>query len=112
VELPGRYSKLQAPDLTLRLPGTTGKPRRSRPLIHAARRRLSTNERRQLAADYEAGRSTTWLMRTYRLGKGTVLSILGEHGVKMRGQGIPDDQIDEAIALYKAVCRSSKLLLS
>jgi hypothetical protein len=40
------------------------------------------------------------LMRDYDLGKGTVLSILEEHGVKMRGQGIPEDRLGEVIELY------------
>jgi hypothetical protein len=78
----------------------SGKPQRSRPRVHAARRRFSSNELAQLVADYQAGRSTTWLMRSYKVGKGTVLGILEEQGVKMRGQGIPDDRLQEAIALY------------
>jgi hypothetical protein len=101
VELLGRYSKIQKP-MTKRLPDASDKPHRSRPLVHAARRRLSADERRQLTADYVAGHSTTWLMRTYQLGKGTVLNILAEHGVTMRGQGIADDRLNEAIALYKS----------
>jgi hypothetical protein len=39
-------------------------------------------------------------MRTYQLGKGTVLGILAEHGVTMRGQGITDDHVQEAIRPY------------
>ncbi len=102
MELLGRYSKIQKPNLTIRSPGASAKPRHSHPLVHAARRRLSADERGQLAADYEAGKSTTWLMRNYHLGKGTVLGILAEHGVKMRGQGIPDDRLREVIDLYKS----------
>jgi hypothetical protein len=41
-------------------------------------------------------------MRDYHLGKGTVLGILEEHVVKMRGQGFPDDRLGEAIELYKS----------
>jgi hypothetical protein len=100
-ELLGRYSKLQKP-LIKHLPDASGNPRPSRPLVHAARRRLNPEERRQLAVDYKAGRSTTWLMRTYYLGKGTVLNILKEQGVRMRGQGVPDDRLQEAIDLYKS----------
>jgi DNA-directed RNA polymerase specialized sigma24 family protein len=101
VELLGGYSKLPKP-LSKRFPDASGKPHRSRPLVHAARRRLTAHERSQLAADYEAGRSTTWLMRSYHLGKGTVLNILAEQDVKMRGQGIPDDQLDDIIELYRS----------
>jgi len=39
-------------------------------------------------------------VKTYALGKGTVLSILANQGVQMRGQGIPEGQLDEAIRLY------------
>lgn len=101
VELLGRYSKIQKP-LTKSLPDASGRPRRSRSLVHAVRRRLSADERSRLAADYEAGRSTTWLMQAYHLGKGTVLNMLAEQGVKMRGQGIPDDRIEKVIDLYKS----------
>ena len=79
------------------------KPKSSRPSpIHAVRRRLSPEQLTQLAADYRAGRSTSWLMQTYRLGQGTVLSLLEEQGLTMRGQGIPDGRLDEAIRLYAA----------
>jgi hypothetical protein len=49
--------------------------------IHAARKRLGSGVIEQLVSDYEAGSST------YGLGKGTVLGILDEQGVNMRGQG-------------------------
>jgi hypothetical protein len=101
VELLGRYSKLQKP-LTKHIRATSGRLHRSHPHVHAARRRLSDDERSRLAADYKAGRSTTWLMRTYDLGKGTVLSILNEQGVKMRGQGIPEDRLGEVSELYRS----------
>jgi hypothetical protein len=41
-------------------------------------------------------------MQIYQLGKGTVLGILAECGVKMRGQGIPEDRLNEAIDLYQS----------
>jgi hypothetical protein len=41
-------------------------------------------------------------METYRLGKGTVLGILEDQEVQMRGQGIPSDRLQEAIELYKS----------
>jgi hypothetical protein len=39
-------------------------------------------------------------MQTYELGKGTALNILQKHGVKMRGQGISEDRLDQATSLY------------
>lgn len=100
VEVITKYAKTRSlpriPSLTARRGPDT--PREVR--THAIRRRLSPEQINQLAADYRAGRSTTWLMRTYRLGKGTVLRLLEEQGVEMRGQGVPTDRIDEAIQLY------------
>jgi hypothetical protein len=71
------------------------------PTVHIARRRLNASERNQPTADYESGRSTTWLMRTYHLGKGTVLNILAEPDVKTQGQGVPADRIEEQSSLTK-----------
>jgi len=70
--------------------------------IHAALKRLGPDVIQQLVIDYEAGHSATNLMQAYGLGKGTVLGILQEQGVKMRGQGIPDDRLGEVIELYKS----------
>ncbi len=39
-------------------------------------------------------------MEGYGLGKGTVLGLLAEAGVKMRGQGIDTDQLPNLIRLY------------
>jgi DNA-directed RNA polymerase specialized sigma24 family protein len=112
VELLGRYSKTPA-----LLPAPLARRRRSSPArssrIHAARKRLGPDSIQQLVADYEAGDSTTILMRTYGLGKGTVLAILEEQGVKMRGQGIPDDRLSEVSDLYSgglSLMRISKKL--
>jgi hypothetical protein len=51
---------------------------------------------------YQAGTTTTELMRTYRIGKGTVLRILEQAGVSMRRQGLPADRLGEAIRLYES----------
>lgn len=87
--------------------------RTARRLVHAVRIRLGPDPVQRLATDYEAGRSTTWLMATYSLGKGTVLTLLKQHGVKMCGQGIPEDQVEDAIRLYRggqSLMRLSKQL--
>jgi hypothetical protein len=39
---------------------------------------------------------------TPKLGKGTVLKLLREHGVTMRRQGLSLAEIDEAVELYAA----------
>ena len=96
-----RYSKTSAP---LTVPSVGG-PRSPRPVgrrVHAVRKRFRPEVIEQLVTDYQAGRSTTWLMQTHKLGKGTVLSILEEHGVRMRGQGIPEDRVEDVIRLYRS----------
>lgn len=88
--------------LAVKLDARARKPKAARPGVHAARRRLSPETVNQLVADYEAGKSSTVLMKTYDLGKGTVLSILEEHGVQMRGQGLPATRLQEAVEFYNA----------
>jgi hypothetical protein len=44
-------------------------------------------------------------MQIYQLGKGTVLGILAECGVKMRGQGIPEDRLNQGIDLHRVAGR-------
>lgn len=95
-----RYSKIAAPTAV-----PFDRPRRepdvASPRVGAVRRRLRPELIAQLVADYEAGHSTTQLMQTYGPGKATVLSILAECDVKMRGRGIPDNRLQEAIQLYR-----------
>src|SRR5712691_5988160 len=80
VELLHRYSKL--PNLSKI--GQSSHPRSmpiAHPRTHRIRKRLSTQTITQLVADYEAGASSTALMKKYQLGKGTVLKILRQAGV-------------------------------
>ncbi len=51
-------------------------------------------------ADYQGGRSTKWLQRTYGLSQGAVLRLLDVNGVARRRQGLTDEQVQEAIRLY------------
>jgi hypothetical protein len=101
VELLGRYSKIPPP---LNLPPNRRQKRPRTPpgLIHSVRKRLGPEIVQQLVNDYEAGKSTTALTTSYGLGKGTVLAILDEQGVRMRGQGLVDDTLPEATELYLA----------
>lgn len=95
-----RYSKIAAPPTVL-VERPRRKPDTAARRIGAVRRRLRPELIARLVSDYRAGHSTTQLMQTYGLGKGTVLSILAECDVKMRGQGIPDNRLQEAIQLYR-----------
>jgi DNA invertase Pin-like site-specific DNA recombinase len=54
---------------------------RSQPRVHKLERRLAPEVLEQLVADYRAGMSANQLMRSYHLGKGTVLRVLHEAGV-------------------------------
>ena len=83
VELMGRYSK--TPEVPKLGQITHGSPEREvRPRVHNVHKRLGPELVAQLIADYQAGAPSTALMRKYKLGKGTVLSILYQAGVKMR----------------------------
>jgi hypothetical protein len=101
VELHGRYSKTP---LLPTFPVTTPRrlPSATPGRIHATRKRLRPDVIQQLVIDYKAGHSATTLMQAYGLGKGTVLGIVQEQGVKMRGHGVPDDRLGEVIELYKS----------
>jgi hypothetical protein len=88
-EVLGRYSKIAKLDIAA-------------PRIHAAKRRLGSAKVAQLVADYQAGQTTTQLMTTYRIGKGTVLRLLETAGVPRRNQPLTPKQCAEAITLYPA----------
>jgi hypothetical protein len=46
--------------------------------------------------------STTELRRRHELSQGSVIKILHEHGVVMRGQGLGDGDVSTAAELYRA----------
>lgn len=50
-------------------------------------RRLGTAALERIVAEYVAGASTTVLARQHRIGKGTLLRLLDEHGVTLRRRG-------------------------
>lgn len=77
--------------------------------IQSARRRLGPAVVAQLVADYQAGQSTTAIMQTFGLGKGTVLRLLQEAGIERRGQGQRKIDLAEATARYQAGCSLAKL---
>ena len=99
VDLVGRYSNF--PPLT-KLDEITPVRRRSvpHPRVHKAQQRLGAKRVAELIADYRAGAPSTALMTKFKLGKGTVLKILEDHGVARRNQPLSPEQRDEAIELY------------
>jgi hypothetical protein len=72
------------------------------PRVHSVYRRLQPEQIAELVADYEAGFRVAALMRRFELGKGTVLGILRDHGVKLRNQGLSPSDLPQAIARYEA----------
>jgi hypothetical protein len=64
--------------------------------------RLGADGVARLIADYQAGRSTKWLQRTYGLSQGGVLRLHDVAGVPRRKRGLSNEQVEEAIRLYAA----------
>lgn len=85
VELMRRYSK---PTIRTYLNSVERSPlahaQTKCPTVHALDRRLTPKLVKELVTAYEAGTPSTQLMSTYSLGKGSVLKLLREAGVKIR----------------------------
>jgi len=62
-------------------------------------RRLSAETVTELVQAYLDGASTTELRRRYALSQGSVIKLLHEHGVEMRGQGLADRDVTTAADL-------------
>lgn len=102
MELMQRYSKLADVSKTCRPDGVRRVPVVRRPTrVHSVRKRLGPETIAQLVADYQAGMATTALTMKYRIGKGTVLRLLDDHGVHRRHQPLTEEQVQQAIALYQ-----------
>jgi hypothetical protein len=65
-------------------------------------RRLSAEAIAELVQAYRDGASTTHLRQRYDLSQGSVIKILREHGVEMRGQGLAYGDISAAAKLYSS----------
>jgi hypothetical protein len=79
-------------------PPVSSQPPRKR---QRAEDRLGPDGAAQLVTDYQAGRSTKWLQRTYKLSQGAVLRLLDVNGVPRRRQGLTEVQVEEAVQLYR-----------
>lgn len=64
--------------------------------------RLGRDGVTQLVADYEAGASVPELQHRYGSSKSAVVSILKEHGVKMRRQPLDGQVLAQVIELYES----------
>lgn len=64
-------------------------------IIHSAHRRLGSSRIPQLVADHQAGAPITELMKTYGIGKGTVLDLLEREGIpRRRNKGLTPKQTE------------------
>jgi hypothetical protein len=109
VELIGTYSKQRSlrekyADLLRRIqeasprsPLLDGTPE---PRQH--KRSLSPDDLTDITARYESGASTQQIASRYRISKSRVSAVLREHGIKLRRQGLTDEQAREATNLYHA----------
>jgi hypothetical protein len=65
-------------------------------------RRLSAETFAELVQAYRNGVATTQLRQRHELSQGSVIKILREHGVEMRGQGLTDGDAPTAAQLYRS----------
>lgn len=72
------------------------------PQVHRVDRRLSAETIAALVQAYQDGVPTTQLRERFELGHGTVIRLLHEHGVVMRGQGLDESNVATAVELYRA----------
>lgn len=110
VELLGQYSKnsdqgKQLSELIKKV--ESSRKRQVSPIVtppprtHKLARRLSDEDIVALVAAYRAGDSTPTLQQRFQLSQGSVLKILSDHNVTMRGQGLSHAQIEHASELYR-----------
>ncbi|WP_133147288.1 helix-turn-helix domain-containing protein [Mycolicibacterium novocastrense] len=64
-------------------------------------RRLPAETIAELVQAYRDGTSTTQLRKRYELSQGSVVKLLHEHGVTMRGQGLAAGDVPAAVERYR-----------
>ena len=105
VGLISRYSKLSNPrEILEKQAGRQGGARNDK---HPAKvrdlsRRLGQATIDRLVADYQSGTPTTQLMTTYQLSKTAVLKLLKDAGIVMRRRPMTEEQVNEAVELYRS----------
>jgi DNA invertase Pin-like site-specific DNA recombinase len=63
----------------------------------------------EIVARYEAGESSTAIATVFHLSKNSVIRLLREADVPIRRQGLTEEQIDEAAALYESGLSLAKI---
>lgn len=62
--------------------------------------RLQSDVITEIVARYKAGVPSTALAAAFGISKSSIIRLLREAGVKVRKQGLTDEQIDDAVKLY------------
>jgi transcriptional regulator of aromatic amino acid metabolism len=66
------------------------------------KRFLSADDITDVTARYEVGETTQQIATRYGISKTRVATILREHDITIRRQGLTDEQVTESAALYAA----------
>lgn len=80
-------------------PRRPSRPQTGRPRTH--KRQLGRAEIDEIITKYKSGISTNQLMVGHHLAKRTIAVLLKSNGVTMRRQGLSEQDIQEAAALYE-----------
>ena len=83
-------------------PTTIPKPRQ-------VQRRLTAKQVDQLVREYESGDDMKILAALRDVHRATVAAQLRRAGVSLRRQGVPPDQFDEVVRLYREGCSCQRL---
>lgn len=88
-------------DLRKLIQESTPRPPLLRP-SHRSKRFLSANDVAEIAKKYESGNTTQQIAADYGISKTRVATVLREHGITIRRQGLTKEQATEAATLYAA----------
>ena len=67
-----------------------------------SKRFLTAEDVADIVQQYEAGETTQQTGNRYGISKTRVATVLRERGITLRGQGLTDEQVAEAVTLYSA----------
>lgn len=88
--------------LIVKLPAPADPARPTRDPLPQTIRQLRPSQLAGIIADYQAGATVLALANKYGFNRNTIPTILKRAGVRLRGSGLTDEQIDEAVRLYEA----------
>jgi hypothetical protein len=91
-------SLVRSSDGTFHVPSP--RPQISPPEPFKLRQRLQPDVIAEIIARYEAGDPSTALAAAFCISKGSVIRLLRDYGVKIRNQGLTEEQVAKAARLY------------